>query len=74
MPGTDDTATATDESPRTTSDRDAPASFGTAEVALDVSPETYDRLFELPTAKALSLTHKFTESQTDVSDAVEPDL
>jgi len=27
-----------------------------------------------PTASALSFTHKFTESQTDVSDAVEPNL
>jgi len=27
-----------------------------------------------PAPKALSLTHKFTESQTDVSDAVEPNL
>jgi hypothetical protein len=43
MPG-NDTATATDESNRTTSDRDAP--LGTAEVVLDVSPETYERVHE----------------------------
>ena len=28
----------------------------------------------LHTAEALSFTHKFTETQTDVSDAVDPDL
>ncbi|WP_424014107.1 hypothetical protein ACOZ35_13805 [Halorubrum xinjiangense] len=42
----------------------------TVEITRDLMADTARK----PTRSRLSLTHKFTESQTDVSDAVEPNL
>ena len=51
-----------------------PCSNGPTSGPTETSRQRYTKSRRKPTTEVLSFTHKFTKSQTDVSDAVEPNL